>query len=57
MSISSKHPHKGIDQRVPMGYEPQLHGRMLNIFNFSARRGVSHLDGKEAEGEAHLRQQ
>ena len=23
---NSKRPHQGIDQRVPMGYKPQLHG-------------------------------
>jgi transposase InsO family protein len=25
---NSKRPHQGIDQRVPMGYKPQLHGRV-----------------------------
>ena len=27
----SKHPHQGIDQKVPMGYKPQLHGKVLKF--------------------------
>ena len=27
----SKRPHQGIDQRVPVGYKPQLHGRVLKF--------------------------
>ena len=27
----SKRPHQGIDQRVPLGYKPQLHGRELKF--------------------------
>ena len=25
---NSKRPHQGIDQRIPMGYEPKIHGRV-----------------------------
>ncbi len=28
---NSKRPHQGIDQRVLMGYKPQLHGKVLKF--------------------------
>ncbi len=28
---NSKRPHQGIDQRVPKGYHPQLHGKVLKF--------------------------
>ena len=28
---NSKRPHQGIDQRVPKGYNPQLHGKVLKF--------------------------
>ena len=28
---NSKRPHQGIDQRIPKGYNPQLHGRVLKF--------------------------
>ena len=28
---NSKRPHQGIDQRVPMGYKPQLHIKVLKF--------------------------
>lgn len=28
---NSKRPHQGIEQRVPMGYKPQLHGRVQKL--------------------------
>ena len=28
---NSKRPHQGIDQRVPIGYKPQLHGKVLKF--------------------------
>lgn len=27
---NSKRPHQGIDQRIPMGYEPQAHGKIIS---------------------------
>jgi len=28
---NSKRPHQGIDRRIPMGYKPQLHGRVQDF--------------------------
>ena len=28
---NSKRPHQGIDQKVPMGYKPQFHGKVLKF--------------------------
>ena len=28
---NSKLPHQGIDQKVPKGYNPQLHGKVLKF--------------------------
>ena len=37
--FNSKRPHQGIDQKIPMGYKPQING---GVFKMSVLSGLCH---------------